>query len=198
MLRLKVTLDRVICADPEDMGPSGDEFYLKGSLCVLRPGKTPVVRPILTKPVAINRGEVKQIGQGGGTIFDDAIEEDSIVKIELTAMDEDASKQWGNVAGILATVSGEISDWLNVTNDPDAQVARKTLEKIEAELHAIQNDPDPIDPDDDLGFERLELTANQMSHMRNWPLNFSYKDTVIPVVRDWNYLVLGTITGQPV
>lgn len=198
MLKLKVTLDRVICANPEDVGPSGDEFYLKGSLCVLRPGNIPVVQPILTKPVAISRGEVRQIGQGGGTIFDDTIDDDSIVKIELTAMDEDASKQWGNVAGILANVSGEVSEWLAITQDPDAQVARKTLEKIETELKEIQNDPDPIDPDDDLGFTRLELTARQLSQMRNWPLTFSYKDTVIPLVRDWNYLVLGTITSQPV
>lgn len=104
----------VHCRNTEDV-TGADEFYLVGSVI---DSKSNGGKPILTPPVSVNDGQIKSLRGKGSFVFDGAVDENTIILLEMAAFDEDYAKDWDKYDEYVLKVGGAISSGLASTSNP--------------------------------------------------------------------------------
>lgn len=112
--RVVIQLLDVHCRDTEDV-TGADEFYLLGSAI---DSKSNSGKPILTPPVSVNDGQTRSLTGQGSFVFDGAVDEGTIILLEMAAFDEDYAKDWDKYDEYVLQVGSAISAGLSKIPNP--------------------------------------------------------------------------------
>ncbi|MEM1167567.1 MAG: hypothetical protein AAGJ08_00355 [Cyanobacteria bacterium P01_H01_bin.35] len=177
MVKIKVELVDVYCADTEDV-TGADDFYLVGSLV-----GGGVTKPILTHPIKINDKQTKSFRPEDALLFEGEIQSGQTIKGGLQAYDEDAAKDWNNgYADTVNSISNTVSGALATTGPQGATAA--TILKVATKGIGILAS---FDKDDLLGSTELEISARgPANETREWKM--SKKDSFVGW-STWDYTV---------
>lgn len=102
---------------------------------------------IATVPIQLDTNETKHVGVGGGMVFDKQVPTDRVLKIGLTAFDEDSAKDWAKQGEVVDKIASAVSTGLAAIPNPytaGAAVILPFAVKIVGGLFAL-------DEDDNLG-----------------------------------------------
>ena len=122
MPRIQVNLQEVVCFDPEEITGSGDEFYLIGAV-----SDGEQTEGVVTVPIQIDSNETKPFGVGGGVVFDHDVPSDRVLKVALTAFDEDAAKDWDKQAEYVDKIATAVAAGLTTIPNPYTAAAGAIL-----------------------------------------------------------------------
>ncbi|MGB3767806.1 MAG: hypothetical protein WA947_14715 [Phormidesmis sp.] len=112
--RVFIKLLDVHCRDTEDV-TGADEFYLIGSVS---DSKSQQPKPILTPPVSVNDGQTKSLNGRGSLLFDAAVDSDTVINLEVGALDEDYAKDWDRYDEYVLKVGAALSAAAAATKHP--------------------------------------------------------------------------------
>ena len=148
MPRVMVRLDDVVCFDPEDITGSGDEFYVIGAV-----SDGAQTEGVTTVPIQVKAGETEPFGVGGGVVFDKNVPSDRVLKVALTAFDEDAAKDWNKQSQIVDEIATAVAGGLAAIPNPYTAGAAVMLPFVVKIAGGIIS----LDKDDNLGSYTLDL-----------------------------------------
>jgi hypothetical protein len=158
---MRVVLQDVVCNDTEDVtGP--DEFYVTGAV-----SDGPNNAGVMTRPFSINNGQTKEFGEGGGTVFDADVPNDSILKVVLIAFDGDSNKDWSQHGEVVTKISQSVSAGLASIHDTYTAAAGVILPFVIQGVGGIMS----LDKDDELGQHLREFPVGATpdgEHLQLW------------------------------
>ncbi len=186
MPRVQVNLQRVVCFDPEDVTGSGDEFYVVGAVT---DGAN--AEGVATQPIQVAAGQTQSFGVGGGTVFDKDVPSDRILKVALTAFDEDSAKDWSKQSQVVDDIAAAVSKGLGAIPNPYTAGAAVLLPFVVSVVGGIFS----LDQDDNLGsytgdFPVWSLTAD---NPQQWQFNGQWGGGLLGFSK-WSYALHYTIT----
>lgn len=164
MTQVLVVLNNITCTDTEDIA-GADEFYLVGGV-----SDGANTAGLLTQPVSINDGQIKNFQTGGGEVFDFDVPENRVLKVAWVAFDEDAAKDWNKHGETIQKIGGAISGGLATIPNPYTATAAILLPfAINAAGGIMQ-----LDKDDDLGTHARSFPMWAIpdgTHHQSWSVN---------------------------
>lgn len=182
MPRVTVELVDLYCTDTEDI-TGADKVFLAGGVT-----DGTVTRAVLTKPIRISDGETKTFSAEESVIFDALVPQGMQVGVSLTAIEEDAAKDWGRhedwVSALQATLDGGVG--------PRVDVPGVLLEIARAAQGAGTWMPQ-ADRDDVLGTDNRTLAVTPGVQI----IDVSYAGRLIRWFSDWQYRLRYQVTVNP-
>ncbi len=189
MPRIMVRLDDVVCFDPEEITGSGDEFYVIGAV-----SDGEQTEGITTVPVQVAKNETKPFGVGGGIVFDAEVPTDRLLKIAMTAFDEDAAKDWSQRGKIVDEIAAGVADGLATIPNPKAQAAGAVLQFVLSVAGGLIK----LDEDDNLGSYSQDFPVWALAvgeHPQQWQFNGSWGGGFLGFSK-WSYALRYAIVVQ--
>lgn len=187
MPRILVRLDDVVCFDPEDVTGSGDEFYVVGAVTDGQQSAG-----VLTTPIQIDSNQTKAFGVGGGVVFDKVVPRERILKIALTAFDEDAAKDWARRGAIVEQIAGAVANGLGAIPNAHAAGAAAVLQFV----MPVVDGSFKLDEDDNLGSYTQDIPVWSLSpgdSRREWQFNGSWGGGFLGFSK-WSYALRYTVS----
>lgn len=187
MPRVLVKLNDVVCFDPEDVTGSGDEFYVIGAVTDGQQSAG-----IATVPIQVDSNQTRAFGVGGGVVFDKVVDRNHILKIALTAFDEDAAKDWGKRQEIVDKITGAVAGGLGAIPNPYTAGAAVVLPFVMKAVGGLIS----LDEDDNLGSYTQDIPVWALSpgdSQREWQFNGEWGGGFLGFSK-WSYAVRYTVS----
>lgn len=186
MPRVLVRLDDVVCFDPEDVTGSGDEFYVIGAV-----SDGAQTEAITTVPIQVAKNETKAFGVGGGVVFDANVPTDRLLKVAITAFDEDSNKDWAQRGQIVDEIAAGVAKVLAAVPNPKTAAASEILPSVVSVVGGFFE----LDQDDNLGSYTQDFPVWSLApgeHPQQWQFNGSWGGGFLGFSK-WSYALRYTI-----
>ena len=187
MPRVMVNLVDVICFDPEDVTGGGDQFYVIGAV-----SDGEQTRGITTEPIQVGANQTRAFGVGGGVVFDQNVPPDRVLKVALTAFDEDAGKDWAKQQQLINEITVAVAGGLAAVPNPYTAGAAIVLPFVVSAAGSII----ALDKDDNLGSHTQDFpvwSLGQTTHPVQWQFNGDWAGGFLGFSK-WSYALRYNIT----